>query len=67
MIEFIEVPWADLHQYCAKLNEQFQRRDEMMHARINDRGDMWDWTIAEQELKTAYIKAQHPKRDGLPF
>jgi hypothetical protein len=59
MNEFIEVQWADLHEYCAKLKEQFQRRDEMMHARINDRVQLLDWAIAEQELKTAYIKRQH--------
>jgi hypothetical protein len=63
MSDFIEVQWTDLHEYCAKLNEQFQRRDGMMHARINDRGGQLDWAIAEQELKTAYIKGQH----NLPF
>lgn len=56
MSDFIEV--QDLHEYFAKLKEQ---RDEGMHARINDRGKQLDWAIAEQELRTAYIKAQHPK------
>ena len=74
MSEFIEVEWADLHEYFAawedhseELWEQRQRRNAKMHARINDRGNQIDWAVAHQELRTAYIKAQHPKGDGLPF
>jgi len=74
MSDLIEELWADLHEYFAtwedhseELYEQRQRRDERMHARINDRGKQLDWAIAEQELRTAYIKAQHPKGDDLPF
>jgi hypothetical protein len=74
MSEFIEVEWADLHEYFAEwedhseeLWEQRQRRDVNIHARINDRGNQLDWAIAEQELRTAYIKGQHTVYDDLPF
>lgn len=38
-----------------------------IHYVINDRAKQLDWAIADQELKNAYIKAQHPKDDELPF
>ncbi len=74
MSEFIEVEWADLHEYFAvwedhseELWENRRQRNAKMHARINDRGTLLDWAVAHQELRTAYIKGQHKVYGDLPF
>ena len=74
MSDFIEVEWADLHEYFAtwedhseELYEQRQRRDARMHERINDRVELFKVANGHQGLKTLFIKGQHEVHDDLPF
>jgi hypothetical protein len=45
---------------------KYWRRNPVVHSMITDRGNQLDWAIADQELRTAYIKGQHADSD-LPF
>lgn len=74
MSDFIEVDWADLHEYFAtwedhseELYEQRQRRDARMHERINERVELFEVANGHQGLKTLFIKGQHEVHDDLPF
>lgn len=62
MLEFADEETKRNHYFLLAW-EYGQKRKAKMHARINARGGQLDWAIAEQALKTAYIKEQH----DLPF
>lgn len=50
----------------SEARHKYWKRRTVVHSMITDRGKELDWSISDQELRTAYIKGQHAEL-MLPF
>lgn len=66
--------WAEMQEYFDVWEDHSeelwiyrQQRNAKMHARINERVELFEVANGHQGLKTLFIKGQHEVHDDLPF